>query len=526
MRAAAIDIGSNSIHLVVAQVERDGRLRVLDRAKEMVRLGQRSLLNGRLSADAMNLGVQTLSTFKKLAERHGVQRTVAVATSAVREARNGGDFVQRIKDEVGLRVKVIPGREEARFIHLGVRHAIDLRTEPTLIVDAGGGSVEMIVNDGDRAVALESFKLGVSRLSEKYVDADRPTARALEELEGVFATQLKTILETAKTRNVQRIVVTSGTLLNIVSIAGYLRADRPEGSLNNYTVADEDIARVRRTIIKADREERGRVKGMDTKRVDFVVPGVCLAEYVLRTTGAKRMVACTWALREGVLLDFVARHGSSIDEADRFEDPRRRSVVRLARHLGETGPHGAHVARLALVLFGQLHDFLGLFPESAELLEYAALMHDVGHHISHSDHQRHSYYLITNGELLGFQREEIEMIGLVARYHRKGVPRDGDPGYSALSKPGRRTVRALSALLRVADGLDRSHYGVVNDISVIHSDKALVLRLNTDGDAAELEMWEARRRAGLLEELLDTKIEFEIAKVEGRHAERAASVSR
>ncbi len=165
MRIAAIDVGSNSIHMVVAQVESDGRFRVLDRAKEMVRLGRRSLSSGRLSSEAMTVGLRTLAAFQTLAERQGVVRFNAVATSAVREASNGGDFIQRVKDEVGLRVKVIPGREEARLVYLGVRHAIDLRKEPTLIVDVGGGSVELIHVCDEKPVALHSLKLGVARLS-------------------------------------------------------------------------------------------------------------------------------------------------------------------------------------------------------------------------------------------------------------------------------------------------------------------------------------------------------------------------
>jgi exopolyphosphatase/guanosine-5'-triphosphate,3'-diphosphate pyrophosphatase len=239
------------------------------------------------------------------------------------------------------------------------------------------------------------------------------------------------------------------------------------------------------------------------------------------------MVACTWALREGVLLDFISRHRRGIEEAERYDDPRRRSVARFMRHLGDLGPHGGHTARLALQLFDQLESALPVPPEARQWLEYAALMHDIGHHIGHKDHQKHSYYLISNGELLGFRPEELQLIALTVRYHQKAAPKDGDDGYSALSKSDRRTVRALSALLRVADALDRSHYGVVRDIAVVRRDRSVLVQVYTANEDAELEIWEARRRSGLLEEILETTLDFQvIAQKEEPDAQRAASVSR
>jgi exopolyphosphatase/guanosine-5'-triphosphate,3'-diphosphate pyrophosphatase len=527
MRVAAIDVGSNSIHMVVAQVESDGRFHVLDRAKEMVRLGQRTLTSGKLSAEAINAGVRTLAAFKTLAERQGVVRFNAVATSAVREAKNGGDFVQRVKDEVGLRVKVIPGREEARLVSLGVRHAVDLRGEPAVIVDAGGGSVELIFVDGDKPILLESLKLGVARLSERFLAADPPAVHEIDELEEHIAAEIEPFLQRVSKRRIRRVVGTSGTMLNLISIAAALRGESPNGHLNNFAVAAEEIARVRRLVCRSSRDERLRIKGLDAKRVDFVVPGACLAEHILSRLGAAEMVACTWALREGVLLDYIARHQRGIEEAERYQDPRRRSVARLARHIGDTGTHGAHSARLSLQLFDQLEEVLDLPVEAREWLEYAALLHDIGHHIGHKDHQRHSYYLITNGELLGFRPEELQIIALTARYHRKSAPKDSDEGFAALSKTERRIVRTLSALLRIGDALDRSHYGVVRDVGVILRGDKLALQLFTAGDDAELEVWEARRRAALLEEILGVATDFRVvAQRESTDADRTAPVSR
>jgi len=512
--------------MVIAQVESDGRLTVLDRAKEMVRLGRRTLTSGRLTTDAMNAGVHTLTAFRTLAERQGVERFKVVATSAVREASNGGDFVQRVKDEVGLRLRVIPGREEARLIALGVRHAVDLRGAPTLIVDAGGGSVELIVIDDDRVVALHSLKLGVARLSEQYLDTDPPSAKDIAALDAHLATQLEPVLSGITKRHIRRVVGTSGTLLNLIAMAGHAGGAAPNGHLNNFAVSAEQITRLRRLLVKADREERLRIEGLDTKRADLIVAGACLADHILTRLEATEMVACTWALREGVLLDFIAKHGAGIAETERFADPRRRSVARFARHLGHADEHPQRVARLALQLFDQLNDRLELPEPTREWLEFAALLHDIGHHIGHKDHQHHSYYLITSGELLGFRRAELEIIGLTARYHRKSLPKDSDLQLQALAKSERRTVRALSALLRLADAFDRSHYGVVRAVSAVRRGERLTLLLDTVGEDAELELWEARRRARLLEEILESTIDFQVTEDHAAHADRSASVSR
>jgi exopolyphosphatase/guanosine-5'-triphosphate,3'-diphosphate pyrophosphatase len=502
MRIAAIDIGSNSIHMVVAHAESDGRFRVLDRAKEMVQLGRRTLSTGRLPAESMDAGVRTLVAFHTLAVRQGVTRFKVVATSAVREASNGGDFVRRVHAATGLHVKVIPGREEARLIYQGVRQAIDLRDAPTLIVDAGGGSVELIVTDADAPAALHSLKLGVARLCEQFLRDDPPGPKALGRLSAHLAAQLDPVLERHTARGIRRVVGTSGTLLNLIAVAGHLRGTPPDGHLNHFSVGAAEVSAVRRLVGRLDRAERLRIKGLDAKRVDLIIPGAYLADHILRSLGAAELTACTWALREGVLIDFIARHRRGIAEVERFADPRRRSVARFARHLGEEGPHGPQVARLALRLFDQLAEPLRLPPEARDWLEFAALLHDVGHHISHHQHHRHSYYLIANGDLLGFRREEIEVIALVARYHRKGPPKRADPEYGALPAAAQHVVRGLSALLRVADALDRSHYGVVRDVTVRRRGARLVLELRTDGDDAALELWDARERIALLRRLL------------------------
>lgn len=525
MRIAAVDIGSNSIHMVVAQVESDGRFRVLDRAKERVRLGSRSLAEGRLTDDAMNTGVSTLRAFSTLAERQGVTRIQAVATAAVREAANGGDFVQRVRDEVGLRVRVIPGREEARLIFLGVSHAIDMRHEPTLIVDAGGGSVEIIRVENGEPKFIASVKLGVTRLAERFLPDDPPSSKDIKALNEHIDGELAAVIADCRGRGLKRMVVTSGTLLHLTSIAAVASGMDPEGHLNHLTVAASELTKLRKVLQKADRAARLRVPGLDPKRADLVVPGVCVADTLIQALNLETVISCTWALREGVLLDFIARHPRRLVEAEVYADPRQRSVARLRRHCGDDGTHGAHVRHLADQLYVALRDDLALPDPARDWLGFAAELHDIGHHIRHQDHQRHSWYLITNAELLGFQRFEIDIIAAVARYHRKGPPKDGDEALATLSKAHRRVVRALSALLRIADGLDRGHYGVVHDVSLSRRSGRMTIRAHGDGEDTAIELWEARRRGGLLSEVLGREIEFQSVESLG-NVKRTASVSR
>jgi exopolyphosphatase/guanosine-5'-triphosphate,3'-diphosphate pyrophosphatase len=517
MRIAAIDVGSNSIHMIVAEARPDGHFIVLDRAKEMVRLGERSLTTGRLRKSAMDRGIRTLATFKSIAVRHGVTRIRAVATSAVREAGNGGEFIQRIFDEVGLRVRVIPGLEEARLIHLGVAQVEDLEGAPTLLLDVGGGSVEAVLVEGGKAVEFHSLKLGVSRITEGFLAWDPPRAKDIARLEAFLRAELEPALATAAKRKVRRVIGTSGTLLTLISMAAHRLGVHPGSQIHGLEVPAEAVSQLRRGLVRADRDTRLAMRGSDPKRVDLITAGAVLTDMVLRRLKATRIRACTWALREGLLQDFIARHAKGIEESARISDVRRRSVVRLMRRFGSPQAHSEQVARLALRLFDQFRGRLGLRTETRGWLESAALLHDVGHLIEHEEHHRHSYYLIVNSELYGFQRDEIEAIGQIAlHHHRKGMPKPGEAGGEPLPTEVWRQVKAAAAILRLAEGLDRSHYGAVKDVKVRGRGLRVRVDILTQDNAAALELWEARRRTDLLEKLLGAEVVLTVQKKRGR----------
>jgi exopolyphosphatase/guanosine-5'-triphosphate,3'-diphosphate pyrophosphatase len=506
MKVAAIDIGSNSIHMVVARVDADGHFTLLDRAKEMVRLGKGTLAARVLSREAMQAGMQVLATFKRLADAQQIDRIVAVATSAVREAKNGGDFIAQIGRELGIHVDLITGREEARLIHLAVSNALDLRDAATLLVDIGGGSVELVLAENGAVKLRESLKLGVLRLAERFFAHDPPERDEVEALEEYLDRQLGSLLKRVRTAEVRRLVGTSGTVLNLAAIALQLDGGVAPERLHGVTLRAKEVQRARKLLVRNDRDARQRIAGLDRWRVDSIVPGAVLVEFLLRRLEIPELTMCEWALREGVLLDFIRGHGREIEENEAIPDPLRRSVVHVGRRWNFEEGHSEQVARLALSLFDQTTERHEMAAREREWLEFAALLHDVGNHIAHSRHHRHSYYLILHGELMGFEPKEIQLIATVARYHRKGGPKDGDEELEALPNGLRAVVAPLAAILRLADALDRSHFTVVRDVKLSGKGKEMTLTVHTGGHDAELELWAARRKGELFEQVFGARL--------------------
>jgi exopolyphosphatase/guanosine-5'-triphosphate,3'-diphosphate pyrophosphatase len=500
MRVAAIDVGSNSVHMIVADVTRDGHVDIVDRVKEMVRLGRRSFTTGRLTPEAMDMTVRTLAYFHRLAQIRRVGRMCAVATSAVREARNRAEFIRRIRRETGIAVKVISGKEEARLIFAAARHALGLEGGPYLLIDIGGGSAEFVLVRNGRPIWMESAKLGAARLTERFLLDDPPTVSQRRHLERHLDSTIGDLMRDARRAGVLRAIGTSGTINTLVAMA---RAARGEelGRLHGAAASAAEVASITEQVLDSNAAMRTELPGIDAKRVDQIAAAAMLTDYVLRRSGAPELTACTWALREGLLLQLV--HNPHNGKA---ADARRRSVDALAARFSGVDAHGRNVARLALNLFDATALMLRLNSGARELLEYAALLHDVGHAIEHDRHNRHSYYLIKNGELLGFDPMEIEVIALAARGHRKQGGQFEAHEMRGLNAAAKRTVRGLAAILRVADALDRSHFGVVKKLNTRYSPGRLVIEVQTAPNNGELELWSCERRTELLAKLLDRRV--------------------
>jgi exopolyphosphatase/guanosine-5'-triphosphate,3'-diphosphate pyrophosphatase len=518
MRLAANDIGTNSIHMIVVKVRPDLSFEVIDREKDMVRLGAGGLDGRSITPTALATALQTLAKFKRLAESHKVDEIVAAATSATREADNGGDFIAEVDRLTGIRIKVISGTEEARLIHLAAGYGVDIGGSTGVVVDIGGGSVEVTIGTARQMTLGRSFKVGVIRLTERFVKSDPLSGRDERRLVKHLNREMGTYLDQVAERGYDRVIGTSGTILSLGALAA--EKDGPVEELRNQRVSAKALHRLRKKLTGLTLEERLAVPGLDPRRADLSVAGSVLLDTIIRRLNADEFTLCDLALREGLVLDYIHRNSARIRKVERYPDVRRRSVIELGERCGYWPEHAQQVARLALAIFDQTRSVHGLGDRERDWLEFAALLHDVGEHISYERHNRHSYYLIKNGDLRGFDPQEIEMIALIARYHRQGTPKKSHSGYGDLKGAKRRAVKALSAMVRLAEGLDRSHSQALAGIDLYPRADDYLARLRTAGDA-ELEVWAAHRHVAPLERVLGKPIRFEVAV--GDHKESPAN---
>ena len=510
MRIAAIDIGTNSIHMIVVQVRADLSFEVIDREKDMVRLGAGGLDGKRLTPTAMAAALQTLSKFKQLADSHKVDEIIAAATSATREAENGGDFIADVNRRTGIRIKIIPGKEEARLIHLAACYGVDVGASTACVVDIGGGSVEVTLGSATHLSAARSFKTGVIRLTERYIKSDPLERRDERRLVKNIEREMRPYLTDLAGRGYDRVIGTSGTILSLGTLALTESRGRAVTEIRNQRVSAKALRRIRKALAVADLHDRLKFPGMDPRRADLSVAGAILFDTIIKNLKAEEFTLCDLALREGLIIDYIQRNSARIRKVDRYPDVRRRSIVELGERCNYWSEHAQQVARLALSIFDQTRSTHKLGDAERELLEYGALLHDVGVHISYERHHRHSYYLIKHGDLRGFEPREIEIIALIARYHRQAPPKQAHDGFSTLPSKTQRVVKKLSAMVRLAEGLDRSHSQAISGIDLYPRGDDYLARLRTTNEA-ELELWAAHRHVRPLERVLGRPIRFELA---------------
>lgn len=496
--------------MIVAQADGDGAVTTLWRMKEPVGLGRISFPSRNLSREAIKRAVAVLARFKQAAQQRQCEKIVAVATSAVREAENGGDLIERVKRELGLYVRVVSARDEARLIYLGVRHALNLRSHPQLIVDIGGGSVEFIVGDDRRAMLLESRKLGAARMTAHFVKSDPISKDDRKRLAAHYDRELTPLFETIRQLRPTRVIGTSGTLENVAAMCGDDRSDNDQEGLIGV-IERRTFARLLDDLLESDSRKRATMRGLDDQRKDQIVAGALLVHELFERSGVKRIHLCGSALREGILLDYLSRHLPDLAIRREVPDPRRRSVIDLARRCDWHKAHSEQVTRLCLALFDEMKSLHGLGTIERELIEYAALLHDIGWHIAGKAHHKHSMYLIANGDLRNFTEEEVQVIANIARYHRKRPPTKDHDGYAGLSARARRVVDIGAALLRIADGLDRSHASSIRGLECSTTDRKVLCTLGTRSDA-QLEIWGARRKREWFERVFGRKIEFRLSR--------------
>ena len=509
---AAIDLGTNSFHLVVARPTGNNRFEILARDKEVVRLGSGSGDMKELQPDAIERGVAALGRFRRVADTFGAE-VHAVATSAVREAENREDFLEAALAKANIKIEVISGVEEARLIHLGVLQAVPVFDQQVLVVDIGGGSTEFIVGKGGDMLAARSLKVGAIRLTERFFRKEPVKKKAVDDARKFVRSYLPRVKQMVTDAGGFEVAVgSSGTILNVAEMIRARRGAVPLRQVGKTSFTADGLADVVDDLASRPRvADRLAVPGLDPRRADIILGGVIVLEQVVRGLGIDELVTSDFALREGVLLDVVRRRQAGT--LGHLRDLRYESVLHLAALVPGEKEHSERIAALALQLFEGTRHLSALSDEAEEWLEAAALLQNVGLVISHDRHHLHSYYVIRNSELLtGFTDHELEIIALVARYHRKSTPKARHPEYARLHEADQRVVEILSGLLRIAAGLDRTRAGAVSRLRVEggrDGDPLRILVETAPGADADLELYSARNRKDLLEDALGATVEIE-----------------
>ncbi len=507
MKLCVIDIGTNSLHAIFAVLHPNGTFEVLGKEKEMVRLGDHTLISGRLSKEVMDNAARVLRRFVHLAKHRSMDRVIAVATSAVREAQNGGVFLDRLRRETDLKVQVITGLEEARLIYLAVKNTMELGRDQALVVDIGGGTTEFVCANGQKCHWLDSVRLGANRLSQLMLLSNPPKKGEVKDLEKYVESLLKPILARLKKNKVKYVIGTSGTL-NTLARMILDTSDEKLFSPRSHKISLERIVSQYKKLAGMTSVARSKVRGLDKKREDMIVHGIAIVKVLMDKAGIPFFTACDKALREGVLYDFIEKNRKVLNIETEHASIRKRSVMALLDKFSILKSHCEHAAILADSLFVALKKLHKLGESDRELLTHAALLHDIGYQVSFNRHHKHSFYLVMNADLAGFSLTEIQIIAWVCQFHRRSTPRK-DKDFMALDKATQQQILKLAALLKIADALDHSHFGLVKSV------KAKIARGKVDltvcaADDVQWEVYEAGERQELFEKIFKRQLEFKI----------------
>ena len=497
-RLAAIDIGTNSVRLLVAEVQSDGSYRVLDEDREMTRLGQGLFQTGRLADAAMERSLQVVGRMKAIAEGFGVQDLRAIATSAVRESSNGREFSREAWRRYRVRVEVVSAEEEAKLAFKSVARHYNLDDRLTAIVDIGGGSAEVILAAGGVIEQLHSLPLGAVRLTERYVKSDPLKSRHWKALRNAIDREIEHAVGTPPFA-AEVMIGSGGTFTNLAEMAQAER-DRRMPPVRDYTLSRAEVVRMLDRLRETPLELRGQIPGLNPKRADIIVAGAAVVARLTRHLGTLRVLVNDRGIRDGVVLSMIEDlpGGGGTTSARPVVPTRLDSARRFARQCRSNERHCEQVASLGGELFDALRDAFALPPPSREILQAAALLHDIGYLINHEKHHKHAYHLIMHGDLRGFSAREIELIANVARYHRRAFPKKKHRNFARLDRGERRLVRRLSGILRVVDGLDRTHSQCITGLRCRIGDGWVrVFATATRNPGIELE--DALRKAGLFE---------------------------
>ncbi|MEG3901914.1 Ppx/GppA phosphatase family protein [Microcoleus sp. B4-C5] len=496
---AAIDMGTNSFHMVVARIDpKLPAFTIIAREKDTVRLGDCEVKTGCLKPEVMQRAIATLSRFLDIAKTFNAEQIIAVATSAVREAPNGRDFLKQVADELDLNVSLISGQEEARRIYLGVLSGMEFNNQSQVIIDIGGGSTELILGDSSEPRCLTSTKIGAVRLTGQFVKTDPISKEEFAYLQAYIRISLERPIDELRSQFHEgeplRLIGTAGTIETLAAINAREKLGTVPSPLAGYQLSLKDLRDLVNRFRKLSYAERLAIPGMSDKRAEIILAGALILQEAMILLGIESLTVCDRSLREGVIVDWMLAHGL-IENRLRYQGSiRQRSILHMANKYQVNLEQSERTAAFTLNLFDQTQGILHNWgTEERELLWAAAILHNCGLYVSHSAHHKHSYYLIRNGELLGYTETEIEVIANLARYHRKNPPKKKHENFIVLPKKYRELVSKLHPFLRLAVALDRRQIGAISNFKCEYRPEVREFHLrlhplNPEDDCA-LELW-------------------------------------
>lgn len=505
-RLAAIDVGTNTIRCIVVETSGDGEFRVLDDERAMVRLGEGLAATGSISEEGWARARDALNRMRKIVEGFDVAVVEAVATSAVRKARNGEDFVRAMANDTGIRIRVISGEEEAELAALSARHHFDTAHARYAMVDIGGGSMEVVTAAGEHIEEIHSLELGAVFLTEAYLRRDPIPKKDLERLQNHVRKTLRRALPDGSFAP-QLLIGSGGTVTTLGSMAMAARNEKYD-SVHGYEVLRSEVVHLLAMLQRKSLKDRRGIAGLSPDRADIIVAGVAAVDQLMDHLRTNVLTINERGIREGLILRSLREHGF-LEEAVSTRDWRS-SADAFARSCHVDTAHAEHVRHLAVLLFDALAPDYGLDGRARELLEAAALLHDVGYFISYAKHHKHTYHLLRHADLFGFSPREREIVANVARYHRKALPKKKHEGYGQLSPDDQGLVNRLGGLLRLADGLDRRRNGHVSSVTCRIEGDTVRIDLEGEGDLG-VEHYGGQDKGDLFEQAFGKRLVIEVA---------------
>lgn len=498
LHVAAIDVGSNAIRFIAAEFSEPTVYRTLESERVPVRLGHTAFMTRYLEPGLIDRAAEAIAGFRRRMDAMGIAPYRAVATSAVRESQNGREMVERVWDNAEIRIEPITGTEEGRLVWGAIRSRIPLEGRRWILADLGGGSVEVSLADSEELIWTESLPLGTVRLLEELgYDPDAPTGPLRRLLEEYTAALRAPVREAGE---VQAMIATGGNAEALADLAG-----APADAQGVRRMSRDDLHAIVERLAALTFRERIDTLGLREDRADVILPAAIVYDRLAALSRTDTILVPGVGLKEGVLLDLVEDLVSHQSYEERHTRVVEEGALAVGRRYDFDEPHARHVTRLALQLFDELQSLHELGEEDRRILRAAGLLHDIGQHISYQGHHKHSRYLILNSEPRGLSPREIELVALVARYHRRAEPKASHEGYESLKSGERRRVDRLSALLRLADALDREHEQQVEEMQMDLDDDRLTLRLRGHGDML-LEQWSVSKKGRLFEKVFERRL--------------------